>query len=179
MNVLDFDMWILEAINRPLSPTINFLFLIINYSAYIFLLFLATWSYKLKEKDKLIHLIISSTIGIFFVYFLKYFTLRPRPAISPIIHKADPSFPSSHTFVSFLSLSFLPKQFPFFVKILSGIYLIILIPFSLMYVGIHYPSDIIVGALLGLLFPKFISEKIAKQIVEKIYSFRKIFKRHA
>ncbi|MCM8786113.1 MAG: hypothetical protein NC899_07780, partial [Candidatus Omnitrophica bacterium] len=78
MSILDFDMWMLEAINRPLSPAINFLFLIINYSAYIFLLFLMTWSYKLREKDKLIHLIVSSTTGIFFVYFLKYFTLRPR-----------------------------------------------------------------------------------------------------
>jgi undecaprenyl-diphosphatase len=174
MNLADLDLRILEAINRPFSPTLNFLFVVINYSSYVFLIFLMFYIYRSKNKNRLIHLIVNSVIGIFFVYFLKYSVWRKRPEISPIIYKADPSFPSSHSFVSFISLSFLPREFSLIAKLLSAIYLIFLVPFSLMYVGIHYPSDIVVGALLGLLFPKFISEKLAIKIIQKIYNMKKI-----
>jgi hypothetical protein len=43
-------------------------------------------------------------------------------------------------------------------------YLIILIPFSVMYAGVHYPSDVFFGAMIGLLLPRIVSESVARKI---------------
>jgi membrane-associated phospholipid phosphatase len=49
------------------------------------------------------------------------------------------------------------------------IYLLILIPLSSLYSGVHFPSDLIVGALLGLIFPKILTEKTSSKILERIF----------
>ena len=55
------------------------------------------------------------------------------------------SFPSSHAALFFVMLPFLPKKvLPF------GIVLAILLSLVRVYISVHYFSDVIVGALLGL-----------------------------
>lgn len=59
------------------------------------------------------------------------------------------SFPSSHAVNNFAAAFFLSSFFPMYKK---TFYLIaILIAISRVYVGLHYPSDIIAGAVFGIL----------------------------
>ena len=86
---------------------------------------------------------------------LKNLVARTRPyeiinGLIPLIEKpSDYSFPSGHTASSFAAASILyrklPKQFGIPVLILA-----ILISFSRLYLGVHYPSDVLFGIISGV-----------------------------
>lgn len=170
MNIFDIDLTVLGFINQPFSPYINFLAVFINYSIYVFLLYLASVFLKNKDKNKLAHLIIVILIGYLVVLSLKYFIDRPRPYVSyeeflGVFEKRDPSFPSAHAFISLIGYYFVSRTMKGFQKYVFSIYLLFLIPVSLMYIGIHYPSDILAGALIGIMLPRLLSEKISLKLI--------------
>jgi undecaprenyl-diphosphatase len=172
MNILEIDYQVLKIFNQPLLPYLNTIFLFVIYSVYIFLVFLAYVFLKNKNRGRLFHLITACLIGYLFVLGLKYFINRPRPCethadIDCIIRKSDPSFPSAHSFIAFLSIYFIPKGFSKTLKYLSYIYLAILIPFGSMYIGVHYPLDVLFGLLIGIITPFVISEKLSNKILTK------------
>lgn len=86
---------------------------------------------------------------------LKHLVGRDRPwldvaGLVPLIQEGDPnSFPSGHTCASFAAASawwrLLPKKW---MKITAGI-MAVCMGLSRLYVGVHYPSDVLVGALVG------------------------------
>lgn len=86
---------------------------------------------------------------------LKNLVARPRPydacaAIIPLVKKlSDYSFPSGHTCASFASAfiywRMLPKKYGIITMVLA-----VLIAFSRLYLGVHYPTDVLGGFLVGL-----------------------------
>jgi undecaprenyl-diphosphatase len=84
----------------------------------------------------------------------KYFTNRPRPYVShpdpePLLHaQLELSFPSGHAATSFVGAALLATFVPRFAVAFYA--LAALVAWSRVYVGVHYPSDVIAGALLGL-----------------------------
>ena len=94
--------------------------------------------------------------------------VRPYDAFDDIIRligiQSDYSFPSGHTSVAFSSvmamqLAFEKKQKKY---VIVAWVLAFMIGFSRLYLGVHYPSDVLGGALIGML-----SAVIAYWIVKK------------
>jgi undecaprenyl-diphosphatase len=78
---------------------------------------------------------------------------RPQfryPEPKPLLHSAhDGAFPSGHAATSFAAATILSFAFP---KLAPYLYILAAaVSFSRVYVGVHYPLDIVGGAVLGLL----------------------------
>ncbi|HJA73268.1 MAG TPA: phosphatase PAP2 family protein [Candidatus Limosilactobacillus faecipullorum] len=95
--------------------------------------------------------------GTFFNMIIKHIVLRPRPQHDILMHYAGYSFPSGHSSgvvlvigstLLFLWASHQTKYLEIFETCLI-IALILLVGFSRIYVGAHYPSDVLGGWCLG------------------------------
>jgi undecaprenyl-diphosphatase len=172
MNFFNLDFAILKFFNQYFYSDAAYIMLLIISSVYLFIALLFFFFFVKKQKAKLVQLALALAIGYLLIVSLKYIVDRPRPyqsypEIKTIIEKTDPSFPSTHAFFSLLCYSFIPKRFRKFV-LLYAIYFLLLIPLGLVYTGVHYPSDVIVGAAIGLLIPRTISEKFSSRLVKKL-----------
>ena len=87
---------------------------------------------------------------------LKHLVARPRPwldvaGLVPLIQEPDPnSFPSGHTCAAFAAASAWWRTLPRRWMRWTGLVLAVCMGLSRLYVGVHYPSDVIAGALVGL-----------------------------
>lgn len=99
----------------------------------------------------------ASAIGLNFL--LKLLFGRARPALwEHIIDVGHSSFPSGHAMVSMVIYGFisyiLAKEFPQSQKQIGTltVILIILIGFSRLYLGVHWPTDILAGYAIGFMW---------------------------
>lgn len=85
--------------------------------------------------------------------FIKNIVNRPRPFLSdesllPLIRPGESSFPSGHAASSFAAATSL-----FLYKKKAGIPAYLLaaaIAFSRLYIGVHYPTDVLAGMVIGI-----------------------------
>lgn len=89
-------------------------------------------------------------------YLMKAMVERARPdGLIPAIAESSFSFPSGHAtlamalygFVAYMLCKLYPKHTTLIVTAASAI--ILLIGFSRLYLGVHFPSDVVAGYLLG------------------------------
>ncbi|KNZ69669.1 phosphoesterase PA-phosphatase-like protein [Thermincola ferriacetica] len=97
----------------------------------------------------------SLTVGHFMVQLFKRFVSRPRPyLVLPGVKLRrgfilkDYSFPSGHTAASFSIFTVISIHYPFIAPVLLTV--AVLIGVSRIYLGQHYPTDVIAGAVLGI-----------------------------
>lgn len=87
---------------------------------------------------------------------LKNLVQRPRPfytfteLVTVIPRPGQFSFPSGHSSASFAAAVVFYRNLPKKAGV-PAIVLAVLIAFSRLYVGVHYPTDVLAGALLGTL----------------------------
>jgi undecaprenyl-diphosphatase len=102
------------------------------------------------------HLLLLYGIQSAVIYSLKFLIQRERPLLilemGDKISKGpgeilDPSFPSAHAAYSLMMATFLSARFPR-LRILFYLFAA-LIAWSRIYLGLHFPSDVLAGALLG------------------------------
>lgn len=133
-----------------------------------------------RKKDVAIYLGILCS-GAILNIILKFLYQRPRPENFPLIHENSLSFPSAHamnSFVFFAALSyfiFRETNNKNVTLIVSAISLIVvgLIGISRIYLGVHYPSDVLGGFIAGFLW--FISAILFEKtiIFKRLYKSRK------
>jgi membrane-associated phospholipid phosphatase len=85
---------------------------------------------------------------------LKYSINRPRPYITyPYIEQAtsggSPSFPSGHTSDAFAFATSVSNAYPKWYIIVPSYVWAGAVAYSRMDLGVHYPSDVLAGALIG------------------------------
>ncbi len=90
----------------------------------------------------------SVTIG------LKYLTNRPRPFVTyPEIEKLEAvgkySFPSGHTSSAFSVATSFSLNFPKWYIVTPSLLWAGAVGYSRMHLGVHYPSDVLMGAFVG------------------------------
>lgn len=163
-SVQNFDEGILRWVETLRTPFLNFIMLDITALgglALTVVLGLLVVAIFLLASDPVaaIHLTLTSAGGFAISSWTKSLISRPRPAIIPqLIHVSGFSYPSGHSITSaaiYLTMAILACRH--FKKIkdkitllgLAGI-MITLISFSRIYLGVHYPSDTLSGALIGL-----------------------------
>ncbi len=85
---------------------------------------------------------------------LKYAVNRKRPFVTyPIIDKAmnagSPSFPSGHTSDAFATATSFSLAFPKWYVVAPSFLWACSVGYSRMDLGVHYPSDVLAGAVIG------------------------------
>lgn len=85
---------------------------------------------------------------------MKYSINRERPFKTyPFIEKissgGSPSFPSGHTSDAFTTATSLSLAFPKWYVIVPSFTWATAVGYSRMHLGVHYPSDVLIGAIIG------------------------------
>lgn len=117
------------------------------------------FAYGLAKKDSLARqnaLYIGATVisSEIIATILKYSVTRPRPFVTyPYLEKVtsggSPSFPSGHTSDAFALATSVSIAYPKWYVIIPSYAWAGAVGYSRMDLGVHYPSDVLVGALVG------------------------------
>ena len=91
---------------------------------------------------------------------LKIYYARERPDLLPLADTMTPSFPSGHSVLSavvYLSLGVLLAQIAFKRRVKAyfltvALVLTFLVGISRIYLGVHYPTDVLAGWTVGLVW---------------------------
>jgi undecaprenyl-diphosphatase len=174
-NSVDLDHWVMSALRDPLPPfrpigpvwllhvakdiTALGSFAVIFFLGSIVLVYLG-----LKGHYRIMALMVAAIIGGSLASMgLKLLFARPRPDIEHLVHVNTYSFPSGHAMISavvyltmgtMLARSEKKKRFKLFflgVAILSSV----MVGISRVYLGVHYPTDVMGGWIAGSVWALF------------------------
>jgi membrane-associated phospholipid phosphatase len=157
---LPWDTTIILAVHSIERPWLDMVMLAVTTTGgsllFISVAAIATWLFmKQRVLDMLTILISYGGAGVI-SDLLKLVFARPRPDLfPPIVNAAGYSFPSGHTASAMavfgLLALFLWRQKRFALAVLSGFW-VMAVGFSRVYLGVHYPSDVLGALAVGALW---------------------------
>lgn len=179
---LSFDTGIINFIYNFRTPLLNKIMIGVSYLGSQFIIAAAIilvviFFLKNHKKDAALFIFIIS-MAFIINNILKEIIQRPRPQIYPLISASGYSFPSGHamdSFVFYATFSYLVFHFTQnkklgFISTFVSITIILLIGISRVYLGVHYPTDVLAGYLGGFFW--FISVIL----IEKTLIFFRLFR---
>lgn len=162
-NILAFDRAVAETMYALRSPTLTEIMLFISFLGGTVVLLsgsLAVFGFLVIKnyRREAVLFIFTVATGFLLNLILKYVVARARPDIAPLIQEVFFSYPSGHSMNSFVFYTLLAYLVYHFSRnaVLSAVVsigclgLILLIGVSRVYLGVHYPSDVLAGFLAGL-----------------------------
>lgn len=156
-----FDIRTIENISRHRTTAgIRFYKAISNASDYVdYSTPVVTFAAGLVSKDKAtqqkaIVMLEAQVANAVITQGLKYIINRKRPSekypdFIPVVYEKTPSFPSGHTSGAFANATSLSLAFRKWYVVVPAYSWAALMGYSRMYLGVHYPSDVLAGAVLG------------------------------
>ncbi|PKV76049.1 phosphatase PAP2 family protein [Pontibacter ramchanderi] len=155
------DLSTLQLLNGNRATDLDFLLLTLTISAYglgacvpLYLYLVGHFKKVVSLKLKAYQYVFAMGLNILFIGLLKYTVDRPRPfvthdTIEQIAEASSPSFPSGHTAYAFTAAIMLVLMFRH--PLLRGLLLTwaLLVAYSRLALGVHYPSDVLGSMLLG------------------------------
>ncbi|MWV42975.1 phosphatase PAP2 family protein [Paenibacillus sp. HJL G12] len=159
MNFNQMDYQLFHAMNEWgrtasfLNPVMR---LLANDAFYLFFIgLLVYWFIRNENNRKMVaESVIAACAGLTISWILGHLFYRDRPFVSHTVlqlidHPANASFPSDHALGAFV----IAAAIAMYRKKDGMIWLILaaLIAFSRVWTGVHYPTDVLAGALIGIL----------------------------
>jgi membrane-associated phospholipid phosphatase len=155
-----FLLWIHQFANPQLDGVMLFV-TALGDPAMVITVFISTiaWLGMKRRYPDGIRFIIVCVGGLLINQVMKLFFAKPRPELwARLISEHSFSFPSGHAVGSMVVYGFiayiLARELPIYQRYIyvAASILIIAIGFSRLYLGVHYPTDIIAGYGVGLLW---------------------------
>lgn len=155
------DIELLRKINDIRLPWLDTCLTWITHSAGILAwglpILLLAFAYIKKRpllKTKGFNILFSVVSSSLVATLIKHIVNRPRPFVTyPFIEKltagGSPSFPSGHTADAFALATALCLSFPRWYILYPALCWAFAVAFSRMNLGVHYPSDVLAGAVTG------------------------------
>ncbi|BAU27942.1 undecaprenyl-diphosphatase [Aneurinibacillus soli] len=159
--LLSFDRWLFYWLNTQLySPVLDPLMILATRISdkgifWFIVAFVLLWQRRRLGLRPGVTLLVGIGIGGVLENIFKPLISRPRPPLVedtvrqlvelPISH----SFPSGHAVSSFVSMYVLYRLFP--RTLWWALPCALIMSYSRIYVGVHYPLDVVAGALIGIM----------------------------
>lgn len=161
--ILGFDTFVLSALEAIRTTQLTGVFVSVTLfgskiTIAILTLVCSIWLYRKGEYRLALLCILFNTINGLVTWILKLLIHRPRPdTVESLIEASGFSLPSGHAsssllfygMIAFLLLRTLRSPQARFALILSTVLFILCIGVSRLYLGVHYPTDVLIGFAIG------------------------------
>jgi len=174
----DAEIDLFRAMNlagtNGLLDSLMILFTILGISYVIILVCVPLWLQG--KKDAAIDVVVLIIVATLAAEALKLIFDRPRPSLElddvrTLMSASGPSFPSAHAARAFAVACLIcivePRKFG-----LTALLFATLISVSRVYLGVHWPSDVLVGAILGALIAVGLEESTKRSECYKLFRQR-------
>ena len=172
----NFLLWIQENVRTPILNNIFSFITSLGNSGMVWIVIALFLLIQKKTRKIGIMCILGLVLSVLINNeILKNIVCRPRPfnaihGLTSLAFPKDFSFPSGHTGSSFAAAIVIFRNLPKKLGIPSLV-LAFMIAVSRLYIGVHYPTDVICGVITGAVcafLAEFIVNTIAKKLTQRI-----------
>lgn len=156
------DLWLFQRMNIQRAPSVSLdrlMWVFTQIGSVPMVALVAVVSYGLGDRPFAIGFTSGSLTLMLTVTILKAITDRARPFNALLETKVvgyrehGPSFPSGHTTQTFFMVTLMTLRFPVPLIVTMALYSIaVLVGVTRVYLGVHYPRDVMAGAVLGIIW---------------------------
>ena len=150
-------LWLQEAVRTPLLDGLLIPFTTLGNAGLLWIVLSLLMLFFPKTRRAGFLALLALLFGLLVTNLtLKPWAARPRPWLSvegliPLLHPADPySFPSGHTTAAFAAGGVWCRALPRRWMRIAAILQAAVMAFSRLYVGVHFPTDVLTGLCVGL-----------------------------
>lgn len=174
--ILVFDAFCYDKVSLLISDKMTFFVKMITNLGSAFALITITLLIILFFKNKKYGILTGINLLVVFLFnlVLKFIFARPRPIDINLIEESGYSFPSAHAMVStafygFIIYLILKSNLSKLNKTIYSVLLTILIVFiciTRVYLGVHYASDVLGGAIIATLYTILFTNGVSKYLLD-------------